>query len=261
MNDSKSIYGIVVFFVIALGISAYFLQGKIVNNNQVVNNADISSVINNDTSKTSSSTIKINSIKLKNLIIIKNKTATATSTATTTQETEQVSSTDSEKNILTNVSGAVLKTNLGDIEIQFLDTTPNTVANFVSLAIKKTYDGIRFHKVIRDYKIETGDPLSKDLNKKAYWGTGGPGYKFADELNGKEEYKQGVVAMSNSGTDTNGSQFFIITAYPGYPLPPNYTIFAKVIKGMDVALNIQTVKTDNADRPIEDVIISEVILK
>jgi cyclophilin family peptidyl-prolyl cis-trans isomerase len=104
--------------------------------------------------------------------------------------------------------------------------------------------------------IQTGDPQSKDLSKKMLWGTGGPGYKFEDELSGKETYPQGTVAMANSGPDTNGSQFFIVTANPA-PLPPSYTVFGKVTKGLDVALKIENVKTETADRPIDEVVIEK----
>lgn len=107
--------------------------------------------------------------------------------------------------------------------------------------------------------IQTGDPLSKDESQKALWGTGGPGYKFADELTGNETYNIGTVAMANSGPDTNGSQFFIMTS--DYLLPPNYTVFGKVIAGQYVAQKIQGVDTDASDKPLEAVIINSVELK
>jgi cyclophilin family peptidyl-prolyl cis-trans isomerase len=106
--------------------------------------------------------------------------------------------------------------------------------------------------------IQAGDPQSKDLTKKSLWGTGGPGYKFDDELSGNETYPQGTVAMANAGPNTNGSQFFIVTASPAAPLPPSYTVFGKVTKGLDVALKIENVKTETADRPVNDVIIEKV---
>jgi cyclophilin family peptidyl-prolyl cis-trans isomerase len=107
--------------------------------------------------------------------------------------------------------------------------------------------------------IQTGDPLSKDDSQKMYWGTGGPGYKFADELTGSEKYVVGTVAMANSGPNTNGSQFFIMTS--DTPLPPSYTVFGKVIAGQDVAQKIQDVATDANDRPISDIIINSIDLK
>ncbi len=157
--------------------------------------------------------------------------------------------------------GAILKTNLGDIEIKFfVETTPVTVNNFLKLANEGFYDGTKFHRVIKDFMIQGGDPLSKEDAKKSFWGTGGPGYKFKDELTGKETYSQGTLAMANSGPNTNGSQFFIVTALPGYPLPPSYTVFGKVESGMETALKIQEVSTDSRDCPLENVIIEKITL-
>jgi cyclophilin family peptidyl-prolyl cis-trans isomerase len=107
--------------------------------------------------------------------------------------------------------------------------------------------------------LRSSDNSSKIANfKDPYWGTGGPGYKFNDELTGREQYPLGTVAMANSGPNTNGSQFFIVTANPGYPLPPNYTVFGHVTKGIDAALAIQDVQTGPSDRPVEDVFIEKV---
>jgi cyclophilin family peptidyl-prolyl cis-trans isomerase len=155
-------------------------------------------------------------------------------------------------------SSATITTNKGTIEITFEPTAPNTVKNFGTLASSHFYDGVRFHRVIKNFMIQTGDPLSKDTSSAAMWGTGGPGYKFPDELSGKEQYSLGTVAMANSGPNTNGSQFFIVTANPGYPLPPSYTVFGKVTKGIEIALAIQNVATSPNDRPLEDIIIEKV---
>ncbi len=163
------------------------------------------------------------------------------------------------------VTGAILKTNFGDIEIAFNEhNAPQTVAYFVAHAGTHVYDGVRFHRVIKGFMIQTGDPQSKDVALKNVWGRGGTGVTFNDELRGNEKYDQGIVAMANSGPNTNDSQFFIVTASPNVPLPPSYTIFAKVVKGLDVALAIEKVKTElprQLDRPYEDVIVKEVILK
>jgi cyclophilin family peptidyl-prolyl cis-trans isomerase len=162
----------------------------------------------------------------------------------------------------TSMHQATLTTNLGSLIIQLTpETAPTTVANFEKLANEGFYNGVRFHRVIQDFMIQTGDPNSKDLNKKSLWGTGGPGYKFADELSGSETYPQGTVAMANAGLNTNGSQFFIVTASPFAPLPPSYTVFGKVISGMDVALKIEGVKTEAPDRPIEEVIIEKITIE
>lgn len=119
---------------------------------------------------------------------------------------------------------AVLSTTDGDIEIElFASKTPVTVNNFVYLAQNKFYDGTTFHRIIKDFMIQGGDPSGD--------GTGGPGYRFDDEpFTG--EYTKGTVAMANAGPNTNGSQFFIMTK--DTPLPKNYVIFGKVAKGLDV---------------------------
>jgi cyclophilin family peptidyl-prolyl cis-trans isomerase len=156
---------------------------------------------------------------------------------------------------------ANITTNMGVITIQLSpETAPKTVENFEKLANEGFYNGVRFHRVIKDFMIQAGDPQSKDVSKKSVWGTGGPGYKFNDELSGKETYPQGTLAMANAGPNTNGSQFFIVTANPA-PLPPSYTVFGKVISGMDTALKIENVKTEPGDRPVDDVIIEKITIK
>ena len=160
---------------------------------------------------------------------------------------------------------AVLKTNKGEITIDFFaDSAPNAQDNFKKLAGSGFYDGIKFHRVIKGFMVQGGDPLTKDNDKKALWGTGGPGYKFADEINPASElykagYKRGIVAMANSGPDTNGSQFFIMHA--DYPLPPLYTIFGKVTSGLSVVDAIAETPTDSSHRPLHAVIINSVIIK
>lgn len=119
---------------------------------------------------------------------------------------------------------AILHTSKGDIEIDFnLGQTPNTVKNFVDLARKNFYNQTIFHRAIKGFMIQGGDPKGN--------GTGGPGYKFNDEPF-TSEYTRGAVAMANAGPNTNGSQFFIMHA--DYPLPKNYTIFGHVTKGIEV---------------------------
>ncbi|MFA6339160.1 MAG: peptidylprolyl isomerase [Candidatus Paceibacterota bacterium] len=147
-----------------------------------------------------------------------------------------------------------IKTNMGDIKFVTYDTdAPNTVKNFITLANKGFYDGLIFHRVIPGFMIQGGDPLGT--------GRGGPGYSFNDELNPQTEsykagYVKGVVAMANSGPNTNGSQFFIMVA--DYPLQNNYTIFGKVISGQDVADAISEVKTNSDDLPNSKVIMEKV---
>lgn len=177
----------------------------------------------------------------------------------TTTEPKPVATTTSpmEEKIYTS---ATITTSKGVIEIAFGDKTPVTVKNFGTLAASNFYNGVRFHRVIKDFMIQTGDPLSKDVANQSSWGTGGPGYKFNDELAGNEQYPLGTVAMANSGKNTNGSQFFIVTASPAAPLSPDYTVFGKVTKGIEVADAIQNVKTTGrpTDRPLEDVLIEKI---
>lgn len=152
--------------------------------------------------------------------------------------------------------GAKMKTNQGTIQIKFYnEKAPETVANFCSLAKEGFYDGIRFHRVIKDFMIQAGDPNSKDLAKKNSWGMGGPGYKFKDELPQPGEYKLGSLAMANSGPNTNGSQFFIVSGPAGVQLPPLYSLFGEVVEGMEIVDAIQNVETGARDIPVEDVII------
>ncbi len=163
------------------------------------------------------------------------------------------------------IMNALLHTSKGDIAVSFFtESAPNTVANFIKLARDGFYDGTKFHRIIKGFMIQGGDPLSKDDSQIARWGTGGPGYAFNDELTGAEKYPQGTVAMANSGPNTNGSQFFIVTASPGAQLPPSYTVFGKVTAGMDIALAIENVPTympGRVDRPLEPVILTSVEVK
>ncbi len=156
-----------------------------------------------------------------------------------------------------------LDTTMGKIKIKLYgDKAPTTVANFCTLAKKGFYNGIKFHRVIDGFMIQAGDPKSKDDSLKAEWGTGGPGYKFKDELPQPGEYKLGSVAMANSGPNTNGSQFFIVSGQAGINLPPSYSLFGEVVEGMDVVEKIQKVATEEKgikDRPVEDVVIKSAV--
>jgi len=131
---------------------------------------------------------------------------------------------------------------------------PKTTENFVKLAKEGFYDGTKFHRVIKGFMIQGGDPQTKDDALMARWGTGGPGYKFEDEIHGQNRNDVGTIAMANSGPNTNGSQFFINTA-PNNFLDAKHTVFGKVIQGMDVVNAIQDVETTGSDRPVEPVVI------
>jgi len=151
-----------------------------------------------------------------------------------------------------------LKTTLGDIRLElFEDEAPNTVANFVALAEKKYYDGTRFHRVIRDFMIQGGDPFSRDSSGRV--GTGGPGYRIKDEFS-SHKHERGVISMANSGPNTNGSQFFI-TQVPTPHLNGKHTVFGRVIGGMEIVDKIADSKTDASDRPQPEISLVEILVE
>ena len=162
------------------------------------------------------------------------------------------------------MTSATLNTNMGNITIEFFEKqTPNTVANFIKLAKADFYNGTKFHRVIKGFMIQGGDPLSKDDSKMALWGTGGPGYSFADEIGNENKNNRndvGTIAMANSGPNTNGSQFFINTASNNF-LDGKHTVFGKVVSGMDVVTKIENTATNAGDRPVAPVVINNITLK
>jgi len=164
---------------------------------------------------------------------------------------------------------AIINTNKGIMKVElFPKIAPNTVRNFVELAKgtrinpitgklvseKPFYDGLTFHRIISGFMIQGGDPNGT--------GTGGPGYKFADEPV-TEEYSRGTIAMANSGPNTNGSQFFIM--HKDYPLPPNYTIFGRILASDSLSLAtldaIASVETNSSDAPIEKIVINSITIQ
>src|SRR3990167_169003 len=155
---------------------------------------------------------------------------------------------------------AVMKTNMGEIKLElFVKDAPETVGNFIKLANEKFYDGTKFHRVIKGFMIQGGDPNSKDDN----WsddGMGGPGYKFEDEIN-SHKLARGTLAMANAGANTNGSQFFIITAESTPWLDGKHTAFGKVLSGLDIVDKIESVKVNENDHPIDDVVINSIEIK
>ena len=135
---------------------------------------------------------------------------------------------------------ATLHTSMGDITITFFpQIAPNTVSNFLKLAASGFYDGTKFHRVIKGFMDQGGDPLSKDDTKMAQWGTGGPGYTFADEITSASKNTAGTIAMANSGPNTNGSQFFICPVDGRHKLQKLYNLFGQVVKGMEVVTSIR----------------------
>lgn len=156
-------------------------------------------------------------------------------------------------------SQAKLVTNQGDITVKFYGAdSPKTVNNFLNLAKLGYYNGTRFHRVIKDFMIQGGDPNSKSDDWSTH-GMGGPAYRFADEFN-KHKLVKGSLAMANSGPNTNGSQFFIVTAAETPWLDGRHTNFGQVIAGMDVVDKIEAAKTNPSDHPLEDMTIEKIEL-
>jgi len=143
------------------------------------------------------------------------------------------------------MTNATMLTNHGSIELElFDDAAPKTVQNFLKLAKDGFYDGVIFHRVIQDFMIQGGDPTGT--------GSGGPGYQFEDEFN-DHKVVRGALAMANDGPNTNGSQFFIVTADACPWLDGKHTVFGRVASGMDVVDTISKVDTDGRDKPRDDV--------
>lgn len=147
---------------------------------------------------------------------------------------------------------ATIHTSKGVIELELFDEdAPKTVANFAELAARGYYDGLTFHRVIPDFMIQGGCPRGD--------GTGGPGYEFEDEQSGHRVVR-GVIAMANRGPDTNGSQYFIVTADECSWLDGKHTVFGRVISGMDVVDAISLVPRDARDRPLEPVTTDRIVV-
>ncbi len=161
-----------------------------------------------------------------------------------------------ESNIVNNknMNKVAIETNFGRIVLElYSKDAPKTTENFLSLVRKGFYDGVIFHRVIKGFMIQGGDPTGT--------GMGGPGYQFSDELDPgtdsyKNGYKKGVLAMANAGPNTNGSQFFIMLE--DYPLPNNYTIFGRVVSGQEVVDAIGKTPTNSNDKPLEPVVMKSV---
>jgi peptidyl-prolyl cis-trans isomerase B (cyclophilin B) len=150
------------------------------------------------------------------------------------------------------MSTAIIQTSKGTLDVElFDDDAPKTVGNFRKLAADGFYDGVIFHRVIPDFMIQGGDPTGI--------GTGGPGYKFEDEFN-DHKVERGALAMANAGPNTNGSQFFIVTAKATPWLDGKHTVFGKVTKGLDVVDAIAGVDRDGRDRPHDDITIDSITL-
>lgn len=186
--------------------------------------------------------------------------------SSSTKKTKNTSNTNQEGKVVNNelnvppdsILVAVIKTNMGTIQLQlFPDKAPKTVENFVGLAKKGYYNGIIFHRVIENFMIQGGDPTGTGMGGESIWGG-----KFDDEIDPSLTFdKPGVLAMANAGPNTNGSQFFITVA-PTTWLDGHYSIFGKVLNGMDVVLAISKVKTTKpGDRPVNKVVMESVTIE
>jgi cyclophilin family peptidyl-prolyl cis-trans isomerase len=155
---------------------------------------------------------------------------------------------------------AAVQTNKGTIRFELLESdAPKTTENFITLAERGYYNGVIFHRVIKGFMIQGGDPTGTGRGGESAWGG-----RFNDEINSSSAiyqrgYKKGTVAMANAGPNTNGSQFFIMHA--DYPLPPSYTIFGRVTDGLDVVDAIALSETDRNDRPASEVKIEQVTIE
>jgi peptidyl-prolyl cis-trans isomerase B (cyclophilin B) len=148
------------------------------------------------------------------------------------------------------MSQATMHTNHGEIQLELFDEdAPKTVDNFVKLSKDGYYDGLIFHRVIRDFMIQGGCPQGT--------GTGGPGYQFEDEFNDNKVVR-GALAMANAGPNTNGSQFFIVTTEAAPWLDGKHTVFGRVTEGMEAVDSIERTETGAQDRPVEDAVIERV---
>ena len=231
INPSAILY-VVMLVVITLLIVFASGSNKTVKENPETSTSQNTGITPNNISTENSSTISTTTLKA-----INNNTMNNTKT-----------------NMIT------MQTSLGNIQIElYPDKAPKTVANFIKLANSNFYDGTKFHRVIKGFMIQGGDPYTKGEDTSVY-GTGGPGYKFDDEINDLPMVS-GMLAMANSGPNTNGSQFFIITASSTPWLVGHHTVFGKVISGMDVVTAIENSKTGPNDLPLTPVIVAKMTVK
>lgn len=162
----------------------------------------------------------------------------------------------------------VFETSKGNFEVElFLNESPVTAGNFKKLVEEGFYDGTRFHRVISNFMVQGGDPLSKNTSMINRWGTGGPGYAIKDEFIEGLSNVRGTISMANSGPNSGGSQFFINVVdntpldWNKAPSSSKHPVFGKVVSGMEVVDAISKVRTAGSDRPAEDVVVNRVYIK
>lgn len=154
----------------------------------------------------------------------------------------------------------VFNTNMGNIELElYKGKTPKTVENFTGLAAQGFYDQTKFHRVIENFMIQGGDPLSKDDNLKDAWGTGSPGYQFEDEIVEDLKNEKGTISMANSGPNTNGSQFFI-NVNDNTHLDGKHSVFGRVTGGYEIVEQISITETGDRDVPANPIVIQSITI-
>lgn len=236
----NKVYTLIILVVVLIGI--YYIFPK---STQVTKTIEESSVVVNESNQYATSTDTATSTTMSTSTLVSTSTIKSSTVATTTLKN---------KNFMNTIT---IETNKGNIVFETYDAdAPKTVQNFITLANKGYYNGVIFHRVIKGFMIQGGDPTGT--------GMGGPGYKFEDELNPatesyKKGYLRGTVAMANAGPNTNGSQFFIM--HKDYPLPNNYTIFGRVISGMEVVDAIANTPVGPNDKPIDKIVMNKVNVK
>lgn len=224
--------------LIALTLSLSACTSKSVNNTTP---APATPIINED-----------NTINNEDLTNNTNTNQTVETPAADTSSMTKKRFLDGQTDLAATYTSAAIVTNLGTIKVKFYgDDSPVTVNNFLNLAQKGFYNGVIFHRIIENFMIQGGDPTGT--------GTGGPGYKFEDEFN-SHKLVSGSLAMANAGPNTNGSQFFIVTADATPWLDGAHTNFGEVIEGMDVVEKIAAVKVGAGDKPLNDVKIERIDL-
>jgi len=257
MSKVKNLKKILISFaIIGIAFSVSACTSKTTENTNPIN---INNVVNvNNLVGTATSTIN-NGNDSKKLDETSGKTENEANNKTTNKTNTTIMSPDKQENLTKTYSQAIIKTSLGNITVKFYAAeSPITVNNFLNLAKAGFYNGTKFHRVIKDFMIQGGDPLSKESNT-AVWGTGGPDYRFDDEFN-DHKLVAGSLAMANSGANTNGSQFFIVTATETPWLDGKHTNFGQVVGGMDVVKKIEATQTGASNRPLEDITINSIEL-
>jgi len=255
----KKIFFSLFLLLITVGLSACGSQavkdqnGALTSLSETANN-DLFSADNNSSALDSIQGInKVDEISQVNSV---NESVNSNNNMT---ETTKILPPDQQPDLTKDYSQAIIKTNLGDITVKFYAAeSPVTVNNFLNLAAAGFYNGTKFHRIIKDFMIQGGDPLSKEDDAR-YWGTGGPDYRFQDEFNAKK-LVAGSLAMANAGPGTNGSQFFIVTIPETPWLDGKHTNFGQVTGGMDIVKKIEAAETGMNDRPITDIVINSIEL-